>query len=64
MKEDLKELIIPSHLAEFGVKNLKILFMGLCGTGKSSTIDTMCSIFKGEYTCIQPIGNSEHTLTT
>jgi predicted GTPase len=47
MKEELKVLKIPNNLAEFGVKNLNILFMGLCGAGKSSTIDTMYSIFKG-----------------
>ncbi|ESO93522.1 hypothetical protein LOTGIDRAFT_119204, partial [Lottia gigantea] len=49
---------------ETGVRESRILFIGAVGSGKSSYVNTINSIFRGHVTCQAAAGSAEHSLTT
>lgn len=50
MRESLEKIDEPEFFELTGIKNLNILILGIIGAGKSQSINTFASIFKGEYT--------------
>ncbi len=60
----LKTFKIPPKLKDFGVQKFNIIFVGMMGAGKSSTINTLASTFYGKFKQICKVGRDTKSVTT